>query len=67
MSLNWICIYSADDIYKVEIVKAVLFDANIKSVIVNKKDSAYNFGEIELHVHPDDAIMAKQIINNQKL
>lgn len=67
MTLNWLCIYSSEEMYKVEIVKAVLFDNNIKSVIVNKKDSAYHFGEVELHVHPDDVILAKQIINNKKL
>lgn len=67
MSLNWLCIYSSKEIYQVEIVKAVLFDNNINSVIVDKQDSSYHFGEVELHVHPDDAILAKQIINNKQL
>jgi hypothetical protein len=61
------CIYSSGEIFKAEIVKAVLLDNSIDSVIVNKKDSSYNFGEVELHVHPDDVIAAKQIIQNNQL
>jgi len=66
MSVNWVSIYSSKYIHKVEIVKAVLLDNNIDSVVVNKQDSAYLFGEIELHVHPDDVIQAKQILNKDK-
>jgi hypothetical protein len=64
---NWICIYSSKEMYKVEIVKAVLFDNNIDSVVVNMQDSSYHFGDVELHVQPDDVISAKQIINNNNL
>jgi hypothetical protein len=67
MGLNWVCIYSSKLIHKVEIVNAVLADNNINSVVVNKQDSAYLFGEIELHVHPDDAMLAIQIIKKEKL
>jgi len=52
--------------YKVEIAQAILAENNINSVIVNKQDSSYFFGEIELHVNPDDAILAKQIINEKE-
>jgi hypothetical protein len=51
----------------VEIVKAVFLDNNIDCVIVNKQDSAYLFGEIELHVHPDNVILAKQILNKENI
>jgi hypothetical protein len=67
MSENWVSIYSYKFLYKAEIVQAVLTDNNINSVIVNKQDSSYFFGEIELHVHPDDAMVAIQIINKEKL
>lgn len=67
MTQNWICIYSAKQVYQVEIVKAVLLDNNINSVIVNKQDSSYHFGEVELHVPPDNVIEAKQIINKYQL
>ena len=54
-------------IHKVEIVQAVLADNNINSVIVNKQDSAYHFGDIELHVNPEDSMQALQIINDEEL
>jgi hypothetical protein len=65
--MNWVCIYSSKLIHKVEIVQAVLTDNNINSVVVNKQDSAYHFGDIELHVHPDDSVHAIHIINEEKL
>ena len=67
MGVNWVCIYSSKFIYKVDIVQAVLADKYINSVVINKQDSSYLFGEIELHVHPDDVILAKQIINKERL
>jgi hypothetical protein len=67
MGVNWISIYNSKFIYKVEIVKAVLTDNSINSVIVNKQDSSYFFGDVELHVHPDDAIRAIQIIESEQL
>ncbi len=65
--MNWVCVYSSGFIYKVEIAQAVLTDNGIDSVIVNKQDSSYAFGDIELHVHPDDSISALQIIEKEKL
>ena len=53
--------------YKVEITKAILKEFDIESVIVNKKDSAYLFGEFELYVNAADVLQAKQIILTEKL
>ena len=66
MGINWVSIYNSKFIHKVEIVRAVLLDNSIDSVVVNKQDSAYLFGDIELHVHPDDVMLAKQILNKGK-
>lgn len=38
----------------------------INAIIVNKKDSSYLFGELELYVMSDDAIQAKHIITTQE-
>ena len=67
MAENWTSVYNAGLIYKVEIVKAVLADNGIESVIVNKQDSSYLFGDIELHVHADNAIRAIKIIESEQL
>jgi len=67
MEESWHLIYSSTFLHKVEIVKAVLEDLEIESVVVNKKDSAYLFGEIELYVHADNVLKARLIINREEL
>ncbi len=67
MTDNWRKVYSNTYQHKVEIVQAVLKDNDIESVIMNKKDSAYLFGEIELYVQTDNVIKAKQIIEKETL
>ena len=62
MDAKWTKIYSSALLYKVEILKGLLAENNIQSVIVNKKDSVYLIGEIELFVNVEDAFRAKQIL-----
>lgn len=65
MEEKWTIIFSSADAFQVEMLKGLLADNNIESVVINKKDSAYLFGEVELHVRVEDAFIANQIINNQ--
>ncbi len=67
MDSNWRKIYSNTFEHKVKIVQAVLDDAGISSVIMNRKDSAYLFGDVELYVQAENVIKAKQIINKESL
>lgn len=67
MDGNWQKIYSNTYEYKVGIVHAVLRDKGITCVVMNKKDSAYLVGEIELYVQADDVLEAKQIIKKESL
>jgi hypothetical protein len=67
MNENWQVVYSTQQEYKAEIVKAVLDDNGIKCFSLSKKDSAYLFGEIELYVSPDHILRARQIIEREKL
>ncbi|MCK5839416.1 MAG: DUF2007 domain-containing protein [Bacteroidales bacterium] len=62
MDTKWTKIYSSTLLYKVDILKGLLAENNIQSVIVNKKDSVYLIGEIELFVNVEDAFRAKQIL-----
>ncbi len=55
--------YTTDKLYQAEIIKEILIDNHIRSIIMNKKDSAYNFGEIEIYVKANNIIKAKQLIN----
>ena len=62
MDQNWVKIYSTGVSYKAELLKGLLKDNGIEAVIINKKDSAYLFGELELYVHIDQVVKAKHIL-----
>ena len=55
-------IYSVETLYLAELIRQMLADHNIASFIINKKDSFYKFGEIELYVNRDHVIRAKKLI-----
>lgn len=62
---KWQKVFTTEQAYRAEIVKDVLGEVGITAVILNKKDSSYNnFGSLEVHVLPDDAIKAQRIIQN---
>ncbi len=67
MEENWQKVYSSSFEHKIEITQAVLEAEGIKSVIINKKDSFYLFGELELYVHADQVLKAKQLIKKESL
>jgi hypothetical protein len=64
---NWVCVYSSAMSHQSEMIKNLLNEEEIESVIVNKQDSLYIIGDIEVHVAADDVIKALQIINNSGL
>ena len=55
-------IYSVGKAYLAELIKQMLADHNIPAFLINKQDSAYKFGEIEVYVDRDDVIRAKMLI-----
>jgi hypothetical protein len=60
---NWVKVFSSSKSYLVEITKGVLEEEGIESVIINQIDSAYLFGESDLFVKNEDALLALQIIS----
>jgi hypothetical protein len=67
MEKEWVEIFSSTDAFQVEIAKQTLDQMEIDSVIINKKGSTYGFGgfdSIELYVHRDNVIRAKQILKD---
>ncbi len=45
-------------------IKALLTHNEINSVVVNKQDSSYMFGEFEVFVSREDVVKAKFVISN---
>jgi Putative prokaryotic signal transducing protein len=62
MNSEWVKIYTSNQFFKSEIVRQVLVDNEIEAVIINKQDSSYKFGEVEVHVRQADFQKASEII-----
>ena len=55
MEKNWIKIFSSTNYYQAEIVKQMLVENQIDTVLLNKQDSSHRtFGEIEVYIHQQD-------------
>jgi len=63
---NWVVIYSTSQLYEADIIKCMMADQNIECVLMNKQDSTYLFGDIEIYVPTAEALRAKQLILNFK-
>ena len=59
---DWICIYTSGSQQSSEMIKGLLAHNEINSVIVNKQDSFYKFGEFEVFVNRDDVVKAKFVL-----
>lgn len=66
MSDEWKFIYSTSILHQAELLKHLLDDNGITAIIMNKQDSAYSFGDIELYVKPADVVRAKHLISKSE-
>lgn len=62
---DWQKVYEDSQAYRAEIVKAVLDDREMNPVIVDKKDSAYQFGHFEIYVAPEYTLRALRIVKEE--
>lgn len=62
MDNSWVKIYSSNQFIKSEIVRQVLVDHEMNPVLMNKQDTAYKFGEVEVYIHQDNFDKALEII-----
>ena len=63
MTSERVIVYSTNKLYEAEIVRQILGDNGISSFIMNKMDSAYQFGEIEVLVLGENVMRAKLLIH----
>ncbi|NQZ75224.1 MAG: hypothetical protein HRT61_03800 [Ekhidna sp.] len=59
---DWQSVYKDDREHRAVIVKDVLEDMDMHPVLINKKVSAYGFGNFEIFVAPDQVIRAIRVI-----
>ena len=62
MEDSWQKVYGSGSPVHIDILQNLFLEKDIKSVFVNKQDSSYLFGEIELYVKQNDVLQARQII-----
>ena len=66
MSVEWVKVFSTNDLFRAEIIKGMLEDEGIKSFLINKKDSMHlhlTLGEAELFVDDSEIIKARHLIS----
>ena len=66
MEKNWVLIYSAPKAYEAEILKEVLEENKIVCDIINKKDSSFLFGDVEVFVQKENEEKALALVKEFK-
>jgi len=62
MTDNLARVYTTNLDFHAELLKQFLFDNGIVAFSIDKRDSSYLFGSIEVYVDRDDVIKAKVLI-----
>jgi hypothetical protein len=62
MTVDKVLVYTTNRLFEAEMIKKYLLDHHIHAFILNKMDSAYHFGDIEILVYRDDVIRSKKLI-----
>ncbi len=64
---DWVKVFETGKEYEIEMVKDMLLEDLIESVVMNKKDSAYLFGYFELYVTRENIMRARTLIEGAEL
>ncbi len=62
MEKNWVKIATYTNAIEIEIVKQMLEEHQINAVVLNKQDSSYLLGKLELYVNQSDVDQAQELI-----
>lgn len=65
MEDDYILLTTAADVYEAEMVRGLLEENGLEVQVLNKKDSEFLIGEIEVYVLKDQASTAKEILSQQ--
>ncbi len=62
MEEEWVIIASFSDEVRCQMAVDILEGADIDAVVIDRRDSMYKIGELDLFVHRDFVIVAKQTL-----
>jgi hypothetical protein len=66
-NIQWVKIYSTNQIQQPEIIKSIFEDASIPCTTLDKKDSSYIFGEIEIYVPEENVEEAMNLLKEHEI
>jgi hypothetical protein len=66
MDENWVLLKTTSDDFTAEIIKGMLEENQIESFVMNKRDSEFLLGDVELYVHSNDVEKAKVLLAEHK-
>ncbi len=64
MTSDKVLVFTTNKLYEAEMIRQYLADHEITAFTLNKMDSAYLFGDIEILVARDDVIRSKKLIED---
>lgn len=59
---DWVIVFTTPQLWEADLIKGLLQQNSIECISLNKRDSSYLIGEVEIYVPTSDAFSAKQII-----
>ncbi|HRY98477.1 MAG TPA: DUF2007 domain-containing protein [Bacteroidales bacterium] len=62
---DWTRIYESDQAWQAGLIEGLLREEDIPCVMLNKQDSLYHIGMLEIYVRPEDVIRAMNIIRER--
>ncbi|WP_257658599.1 putative signal transducing protein [Parapedobacter lycopersici] len=65
MEKDWIKLITTASPIEAEMIRQLLETNGITAVVLNKQDSSYRFGQIELYVHESVSATAGELIAGQ--
>ena len=65
MEIDWVMVYSADNPQSIVMIKSTLETNSIDSVEMDKQDSGYKIGDMELYVRKENVMRAKYLIDKK--
>jgi len=67
MESNWDVVFTTNKLYQAEIARNILEENKIEVVVLNKQDSFYLIGDIEVLVKPEDIVRANLLLKDLTL
>jgi hypothetical protein len=64
MEHDWVIVRTVKNEFEAELIRGMLQENDIDSVIINQRDSSYTvFGDISIYVHKDNYEQAGVLVN----